>query len=107
MGPAVVVGLFTAYVGDWSIVAVRRWNTTYVRKLASRLDQGDVQAVNKAQAAGIARDALRALLLTSLGLLLAEATRHYDGTDLYHCKGCGVCAAECPCGAIKMVAEEI
>ena len=23
------------------------------------------------------------------------------------CKGCGVCAAECPCGAIKMVPEEI
>jgi len=24
-----------------------------------------------------------------------------------YCKGCGICAAECPCGAIKMVAEEI
>jgi 2-oxoacid:acceptor oxidoreductase delta subunit (pyruvate/2-ketoisovalerate family) len=24
-----------------------------------------------------------------------------------YCKGCGVCAAECPCGAIKMVPEEI
>jgi 2-oxoacid:acceptor oxidoreductase delta subunit (pyruvate/2-ketoisovalerate family) len=24
-----------------------------------------------------------------------------------YCKGCGVCATECPCGAIKMVAEEI
>ena len=23
-----------------------------------------------------------------------------------YCKGCGVCATECPCGAIKMVAEE-
>lgn len=23
-----------------------------------------------------------------------------------YCKGCGVCAAECPCGAIKMVPEE-
>ncbi len=23
-----------------------------------------------------------------------------------YCKGCGVCVAECPCGAIKMVAEE-
>ena len=26
---------------------------------------------------------------------------HYD-----YCKGCGVCAAECPCGAIRMVPEE-
>src|SRR5512135_554254 len=24
-----------------------------------------------------------------------------------YCKGCGLCAAECPCGAIKMVAEDI
>jgi len=24
-----------------------------------------------------------------------------------YCKGCGVCAAECPCGAIEMVLEEI
>jgi NADPH-dependent glutamate synthase beta subunit-like oxidoreductase len=27
--------------------------------------------------------------------------------NLDYCKGCGLCAAECPCGAIKMVAEEI
>jgi 2-oxoacid:acceptor oxidoreductase delta subunit (pyruvate/2-ketoisovalerate family) len=24
-----------------------------------------------------------------------------------YCKGCGLCAAECPCGAIKMVPEEV
>ncbi len=24
-----------------------------------------------------------------------------------YCKGCGICVAECPCGAIRMVAEEI
>ena len=23
------------------------------------------------------------------------------------CKGCGLCAAECPCGAIQMVPEKI
>lgn len=27
--------------------------------------------------------------------------------DYDYCKGCGVCAAECPCGAIEMVAEEV
>jgi len=26
--------------------------------------------------------------------------------DLDYCKGCGLCAAECPCGAIEMVTEE-
>ena len=24
-----------------------------------------------------------------------------------YCKGCGICVAECPCGSIKMVPEEI
>ncbi len=27
--------------------------------------------------------------------------------DYDYCKGCGLCAAECPCGAIEMVAEAI
>jgi NADPH-dependent glutamate synthase beta subunit-like oxidoreductase len=27
--------------------------------------------------------------------------------DLDYCKGCAICAAECPCGAIEMVAETI
>jgi Pyruvate/2-oxoacid:ferredoxin oxidoreductase delta subunit len=26
--------------------------------------------------------------------------------DLAYCKGCGVCAAECPCGCIEMVPED-
>jgi 2-oxoacid:acceptor oxidoreductase delta subunit (pyruvate/2-ketoisovalerate family) len=25
--------------------------------------------------------------------------------DYDYCKGCGICAAECPCGAIAMVPE--
>ena len=32
-----------------------------------------------------------------------------DGTyeiDYDYCKGCGLCAAECPCGAIKVVPEQ-
>jgi Pyruvate/2-oxoacid:ferredoxin oxidoreductase delta subunit len=27
--------------------------------------------------------------------------------DLDFCKGCGLCAEECPCGAIEMVPEDI
>ncbi|MBC8520989.1 MAG: 4Fe-4S binding protein, partial [Methanomicrobia archaeon] len=26
-------------------------------------------------------------------------------SDLYYCKGCGICAHECPRGVIKMVEE--
>ncbi len=77
IGPAVIVGLFTAYVGDWSILALRRLNTRHVRRLAARLDEGDVHAVTSAQFAGIARDAVRALLLTAFGLGLAYVLRHW------------------------------
>ena len=27
--------------------------------------------------------------------------------DLDYCKGCGICATECPCGAIEMIPEEV
>lgn len=35
--------------------------------------------------------------------------KHEDGTleiNYDYCKGCGICAAECPCGAIKMVSND-
>jgi NADPH-dependent glutamate synthase beta subunit-like oxidoreductase len=34
-----------------------------------------------------------------------DGANHY-AIDLDYCKGCGLCAAECPCGAIEMVPEE-
>ncbi len=33
------------------------------------------------------------------------ASGHGYRIDLEYCKGCGICAAECPCGAIDMVPE--
>jgi NADPH-dependent glutamate synthase beta subunit-like oxidoreductase len=41
-----------------------------------------------------------------LGPAGTSGGRHYE-IDLDYCKGCGMCAAECPCGAIDMVAEQI
>jgi NADPH-dependent glutamate synthase beta subunit-like oxidoreductase len=38
--------------------------------------------------------------------LLDEDERHYR-INLDYCKGCGLCAAECPCGAIVMEPENI
>jgi NADPH-dependent glutamate synthase beta subunit-like oxidoreductase len=35
-----------------------------------------------------------------------ENGRRYE-IDLDYCKGCGMCAAECPCGAIEMVPEQL
>ncbi len=37
---------------------------------------------------------------------LGEPGERYE-IDLDFCKGCGLCVAECPCGAIEMVPEEI
>jgi Pyruvate/2-oxoacid:ferredoxin oxidoreductase delta subunit len=37
----------------------------------------------------------------------AEANANGYKIDLDFCKGCGLCAQECPCGAIEMVPEKI
>ncbi len=37
----------------------------------------------------------------------ADANVHGYEIDLDYCKGCGMCVAECPCGAIEMVPEKI
>jgi 2-oxoacid:acceptor oxidoreductase delta subunit (pyruvate/2-ketoisovalerate family) len=39
-------------------------------------------------------------------LKLAGVGRGY-AFDFDYCKGCGICAAECPCGAIEMIPESI
>ena len=39
-------------------------------------------------------------------LKLGEPGERY-AIDLDFCKGCGLCVAECPCGALEMVPEEI
>jgi len=37
---------------------------------------------------------------------IARTAEGYFQADLYFCKGCGICAAECFTGCITMVAEE-
>jgi ferredoxin len=36
-----------------------------------------------------------------------DAVLDEQALDLYYCKGCGICASECPCGAIEMRPERI
>lgn len=78
LGVGVVVGLVVADAGDWSIQVLRRWNTTRVRAAAAPLDAGDFNVIQRIQLAGIARDALRAFLLTTAGLALAFAARRWS-----------------------------
>lgn len=81
IGPGLAVGLLVAYVGDWSIVALRRWNTTRVRAAAAGLDAGDLRVMSGVQLGGIARDALRAGVLTAIGLGVAFAARRWPLLD--------------------------
>jgi len=40
------------------------------------------------------------------GCIKLDEADEYFKADLYYCKGCGICARECPAQAIKMVEEE-
>jgi mannose/fructose/N-acetylgalactosamine-specific phosphotransferase system component IIC len=78
LGAALVVGLAIAHAGEASIRVLRRWNTHRVHARAAMLDAGDARALERAQMGGIARDALRALLLTVAGLALAWVVRAWQ-----------------------------
>jgi mannose/fructose/N-acetylgalactosamine-specific phosphotransferase system component IIC len=77
LGLAVAVGLLVAYIGDWSIVVLRRGNTARVRRAAAELDAGDLRTISRVQVLGILWDAGRALGLTTLGLGVAYVARHW------------------------------
>ncbi len=38
-------------------------------------------------------------------MVYSRNEKGYYEQNLYHCKGCGICAHECPVNAIKMVEE--
>ena len=48
----------------------------------------------------------KATTLPPAGAVTAPAAAAIPRIDYDYCKGCGICAAECPCGAIAMVPEE-
>lgn len=39
-------------------------------------------------------------------MAIVKGPDNYFEADLYYCKGCGICAAECFTGCITMIAEE-
>ena len=67
-GVGVAVGLVVAYFGQVGMSLVRRRNTSHVRRERLELDGGSVKAVHRVHLRGLARDALRAVLVTAVGL---------------------------------------
>ena len=76
IGVGVGVGLATAYLGGVGIHAIRTLNGRDVQKHRAELDRGDRRALGALHMRGLGRDALRSLLVTALGLLLAVVVKN-------------------------------
>lgn len=82
VGIAGVVGLLIAWIGQWSIAALRRGTTADVHRALPSLDAGDAAVVRRVHWRGIARDTVRAAAITALGLMLAVAVRRWAPVSL-------------------------
>ena len=76
IGIGALVGLVTATIGESSLHLLRRVNARAIHDADGGLETGDVGLLIRLHAAGIARDALRAALVTGIGLTLAWVGRH-------------------------------
>jgi PTS system mannose-specific IIC component len=77
LGLGAVVGLITGMAGGMSMHVVRALTTRAVRRAGAALDAGDPRVLVRLHAAAILRDAVRAALVTALGLALAQLARAY------------------------------
>lgn len=75
LGLGALVGVVTALVGGVSIQMLRRVNSTVVHAAAATLESGDPRALVRLHVAALLRDALRAAVVTAIGLLLAWLAR--------------------------------
>jgi hypothetical protein len=71
LGISAGLGLLLAVLGGWSLQIVRRWNARAIQRRAAALAAGESSAIRRLQYLGVLRDALRGLLLTLVGLVLA------------------------------------
>ena len=74
-GLGALVGLVTGLMGGVSIHATRRLTARAVRRSVDRLEAGDTAVLVRLHAGAIARDAVRAAVVTAGGLVLALAAR--------------------------------
>ena len=77
LGLGALVGLISGMAGGMSLHAVRRLNARAVRRATPALEAGDTHVLVRLHTAAIVRDAVRAALVTALGLGLALLARTY------------------------------
>ena len=82
LGLGALVGLVTGLVGGLTINLLRRVNSRVVHAAAARLESGDPRALIRVHVGGLLRDALRAALVTIVGLTLAWLARPLLGGAL-------------------------
>jgi PTS system mannose-specific IIC component len=82
IGLGIGVALLVAWLGEVSMSAVRRFNSSDVRRRRERLDRGDVGTITRVHLRGLLRDAIRAVGLAAAGLLLAQLARRWSPVDL-------------------------
>jgi PTS system mannose-specific IIC component len=77
LGLGALVGLIIGMAGGVSLHVVRRLNARAVQRATAALEAGDTRVLVRLHGASILRDALRAALVTALGLGLALLARTY------------------------------
>jgi mannose/fructose/N-acetylgalactosamine-specific phosphotransferase system component IIC len=82
LGLGALVGLVTGLLGGVGINLLRRVNSRIIHAAAPRLESGDPGALVRVHVAALLRDALRAALVTVIGLALAWLARPLLGSAL-------------------------
>jgi mannose/fructose/N-acetylgalactosamine-specific phosphotransferase system component IIC len=77
LGLGAVVGLITGMAGGLSLHTLRQLNARAVRRATVALESGDPRVLERLHATAILRDAVRAAVVTALGLGLAQLARDY------------------------------
>ena len=82
LGLGALVGLVTGMLAGVGINVLRRVNSRIIHDAAPRLESGDPGALVRVHVAALLRDALRAALVTVIGLALAWLARPLLGSAL-------------------------
>lgn len=81
LGLSTGLALVVAVLGGWTLQIARRLNARAIQRRAAALAAGESGAIRRLQYGGLARDAVRGFLLSSLGLLAAAGIAQWVRLD--------------------------